>query len=345
MKPRIAQSVLAAATLLLHLPTTAAAPQDPGQIKVATYNRWEGSLHLVAEDPNILAVCVPATGGRLQVFGFTGDNLLFDPPASNGKTLANTGPNLLIGGYQLDFRTPAKPGQPHPDSTLAPATWKKTGESSVLLTNPIHPESNLQLEKELVLDVEGGELGVTQIVRNTGSREVQTAAWDQTQLIPGGFLIIPLGKNSRFPAKWSMETTTGRNGFDGVTPQDPRARVMDGFLIVQASGNGFRFGTDSDAGWVAYAKGQTLLVKYFPVVPGGKYGLRGHTIEGYVDQSHASIEPLSPETSLLPGQQLSFPEKWTVVRLKDAVTEFKEARKAAKKVPSFLIPPTAVTVR
>lgn len=57
-------------------------------LEIKTYRGWQESLILNAG--RIKAVVVPAVGGRIVFYGFNGENMLFENPASFGKTLAGT---------------------------------------------------------------------------------------------------------------------------------------------------------------------------------------------------------------------------------------------------------------
>jgi hypothetical protein len=110
-------------------------------------------------------------------------------------------------------------------------------------------------------------------------------------------------------------------------------KILKGVLVAKAEGEATKIGADSDAGWIAYARGRLLFVKYFPYSPKGDYSDGGNSVEVYFDKSVGELEPLSPEVKLKPGESYSFPEKWTLIELNDEVTTFEEARKLVKKVP------------
>jgi len=306
-----------------------------GAHRVAAYQHWEGAHYLIAEDLNLIAVVIPQIGGRVLFYGFSGDNILFEDPTVSGKTLA-TLERGSFGGYQLDIGPELRGISAHPQLWAGVYHASSPSPYQVRVSSPPESELGLRLEKEFTMDPDSGRLGVTQTVKNTGSTPVSYCLWDRTLCVNGGYAIIPLNRKSRFPAKWSIRT--GKPGswqYDGVTPASSRAKVLDGMLIVEARGEATKIGADSDAGWIAYVKGNLLFVKSFPYEPGGRYTDGGNSVEFYWDERVAELEPLSPEKQLAPGESYVFPEQWSLVRLNEPVTGHREARKAAKRVEPF----------
>ena len=88
--------------------------------------------------------------------------------------------------------------------------------------------------------------------------------------------------------------------------------MLGGVLVAQTGGDATRLGADSDGQWIAYARGRLLFVKYYLYSPGGHYPGGGNSVEVYFDRRVTELNPLSPETSLAPGESLIFPEKWVL---------------------------------
>ena len=94
-----------------------------------------------------------------------------------------------------------------------------------------------------------------------------------------------------------------------------------------------KVGADSDAGWIAYARGKVLFVKFFPTFDKANYSDGGNSVEFYCSERIAELEPLSPEIKLKPGENYSFPEKWALYELEKEVTTHEQARALVKRVP------------
>src|SRR5919108_3053993 len=99
------KSILVCVTLALFVLGSGAdqSARLPEGIEIKTHAGWARSLFLNAPDPEIQAVVVPAVGGRILQYSLRGENILFENPGSEGKTLANTKEGFWVGGYQCDL--------------------------------------------------------------------------------------------------------------------------------------------------------------------------------------------------------------------------------------------------
>lgn len=321
--------------LLLTLASAGAAADAPVAkgVRVATYSGWEESMFLSGGDCK--AVIVPATGGRIAHYSLNGENILFENPASFGKTLVNTPDGFWVGGYQCDIGPEIRGLPDHPKIWMWPHRWRTPRENTVGVLSEPDLTVGLQLEKEIVMDPDTGELGIVQRMRNVIDKETAFCLWDRTLCKGDGFAFFPLNRSSRFPAGWSIRNSVDKKySYNGKDPSDARVKVLDGVLVTQAGGPALKVGADSDAGWIAYARGKLLFVKYFPFFPKGDYTDGGNSVEFYCDARIAELEPLSPEIKLKPGENYSFPEKWVLIELKDEVTTHAQARALVKRVPA-----------
>ena len=309
----------------------------PVGVTVQEYRGWPGSFVLHAPEPGALVIVAPAVGGRIVHFSARGENVLWEETNSFGQTLATSPQGLRVGGYQLDLGPELRePRIPRHDALwLGPHTGVIVRDYTVRVTSPPDPLTGVQLEKEITLDPDTGELGLTQRIRNlTVDREVAFCLWDRTLCNGGGFAFFPLARRSRFAAGWSLKSTLGdSSGYDGTKPAHPNVKLLDGVLVARCEGERTKLGADSDAGWIAYALGRQLFVKFFPHYAGGNYTDGGNSVELYFDH-RAEIEPLSPEVKLKPGEQWEFPELWRLIRLDRDVKSHADARALVKRVPA-----------
>jgi hypothetical protein len=193
----------------------------------------------------------------------------------------------------------------------------------------------VQMEKEIIIEPGTGDLGITQTMRNISDKDVAYCLWDRTLCKNDGFAFFPLNKKSRFKAGWSLRRTTdGKYVYDGTNPASPDVKIMKGVLVARCGGPATKVGADSDAGWIAYARGRLLFVKYFPYTPNGNYPDGGNSVELYFDENVAELEPLSQEVKLRPNETFSFPEKWSLIELKQEVLTFEQARAIVKQIPA-----------
>lgn len=304
---------------------------EPGVAR-GTHNRWPDALYMES-DRQVMAVVLPAVGGRVVHYSFAGDNILFEMPGSDGKTLAQAKGPFPMGGHYTDIDLAA--GATTPDRTellLGPYTSEVPDDYTVTVRSPRHAALGVQLERELVMDPESGEIGLAQRVQNISDRELVCRLHDRTPCRTGGYAIVPLRKDSRYKLGWARQRTVdGREIFDGDNPTSDRVEVKGGVLVARAGGEATRLAVDSNAGWVAYVRGRLLLVKFHQTGGAGVASSPG--IELYFDQQFTELDVVSPEQRLAPGARYEMPGKWVLMQLKREVTSFEDARVLAKRVP------------
>ncbi len=313
-----------------------AADSTTPDITPEIYGGWNGGL--VMRGGDVKAVVVPAVGGRVLNFSLNGENILFDNPDANGRTLLNSS-NFSVGGYQLDVGPELRGIPNHLWLWQGPWGWRVPKPFTVHTFSPSELTVGVQLEKEFVIDPDSGDLGVTQRMRNIISNDVSFCLWDRTLCKAGGYVLVPLNKRSRFKAGWAIRrgARVPEYRYDGDRPSDERVRVLDGVLVAQAKAlpesPSMKLGLDSDAGWIAYARGRILFVKYFPVFRDANYSDGGNTVEFYCSDRVAELEPLSPEVTMKPGESYTFPEKWVLIELPKEVAGYEQARALVKLIP------------
>ena len=313
-----------------------AAESKTPDVAQETYGAWKNCLVLRGGDCK--AVVVPAVGGRLMSYSINGENVLSDnPDARWGRTPATS--NIWSGGYQLDLGPELRGLPEHPWLWQGPWGWRVPRPYAVHVFSDPDSSAGVQLEKEFVIDPDTGELGVTQRIRNLLTNDVSFCLWDRTLCKGGGFVLVPLHSRSRFKAGWSQRrgAQVSEYRYDGDHPSDQRVRLLDGVLVAQAralpDANELKVGTDGDAGWIAYARGKILFVKYFPVFAKANYSDGGNTVEFFCDDRVAELNPLSPEMTLKPAGTYNFPEKWVFIELDKEVTGYAQARALVKRIP------------
>jgi len=301
-------------------------------VMVRTFRGWNESLFMEAS--GVLTVVVPGIGGRIAYYAVSGENIIFENPSSLGKTLGNTKTNFWVGGYQCDIGPELRGIPEHEALWLGLYRWQTPKDFAVKVTSERDSNVGIQMEKEILIEPGSGDLGIVQTMRNISDKEVAYCLWDRTLCKNDGFALLPLNPKSRFKAGWSLRRTIeGRFVYDGNSPQSPNVKLMKGVLVARCQGPATKVGTDSEAGWIGYVRGRQLFVKYFPCFSDGRYSDGGNSTELYFDESVAELEPLSPEVKLAPNETYSFPEKWTLLELKEEVLTFEQARALVKRIP------------
>lgn len=300
----------------------------PEGVEMRSFRGNTGVVRVFSEDTGISAYAAPTYGGRVVFYGIEGDNLLWLPTRTSAAANDFT-------GYQLDLGPELRGIPPHPVLSTGQYRSDLSRDFTATLRSLPDPLLGVQLIKEIVIDPESGDLGVSQTITNVSPQKVSFCHWDRTAVQPGGYVIVPLAKKSRFKEKWAMlRDEGGKSQYDGDAPESERVDVNRGFLYAKAAGEPTRIGLDSDAGWIAYAWRHFLFVKYFPHYRSGEYTDGGCTVKVSWNERFAELGVVSPEVKLDKGESYRFPELWRIVELKDEVKSFKDARKAARKVPN-----------
>ncbi len=319
--------------LVVGLQVAGAAEAPTVAVGTESYSGWTNALALTGGDCKV--VLVPAVGGRVVCFAVNGENVLYDDPESRGKTLASTPGGFPMGGFQSEVGPELRGLADHPMLSVGPWEQETPRPGVVLLRRQPEAGLGVQMEKEIVLDPDTGEVGVRQRIKNISSADIAYCVWDRTVCRGEGYVLVPLGGRSRFKAHWCVarKDAAGKTVYDGERPQEARARVLDHVLVVEARGGAFKAGADTDAEWVAYTVGRLLFIKYFPHFREGHYSEGGNSVLVYCDPKRMELGVLSPEVKLAPGQTYVFPEKWVLLELARRVDSFNDARALVKQIP------------
>lgn len=306
-------------------------PRSAG-VFVGFYRGWSNSILLQATNESADAIIVPEVGGRVLHYGAGGENILFEPADSAGKTLARSSPGFPVGGYQCDVG-PESAGLPeHPHLWQGRHTWESPGEWTVLVASGKDSVLGVEVSKNIRLDPETGTLHFRQWLENKFARDVTFCLRDRTLCKGGGFVLLPLNKKSRFSAGWSLRRKAGTGfSYDGATPFSPQVRVLEGVLVARTDGEQIRLGSDSDAGWVGYARGPLLFVKFFDYTADGAYS-DGNSVEVSWNAQSVELEPRSPEVKLRRFNPYGFAGRWMLLPLDKPVTSFDQARALADRI-------------
>lgn len=293
---------------------------------------WAETLRVDAARPGMSLVVVPDLGGRVIRYGLGGENLIFDNPDYAGKTLENSPAGALdqgYTGYNVDLGPELRGIPKHLPLWVGKHRVLEAGPS-LLLRSEIDPATRMEITKRIDADPLDGSLRVLQILTNRGDKDASYCLWDRTLCSGGGFALIPLNASSKLPAGWCQ---LQKGKYKADAPSHPGVKILDGVLVAKAEGPSSKIGADSDGGWIAYARGKQMLVKYYPYFPEGKYTDGGNSVELYFDPKVCELEPLSPEVTMAPGRAYEFMERWLLIPLEKEAASWEEARDLVKKIP------------
>jgi hypothetical protein len=171
------------------------------------------------------------------------------------------------------------------------------------------PEGPTGIRKALDVRLEEGapRLTLTHTLRNEGLFPVEVAPWALTMLPLGGVALLPGAAPS------SSELTPNRELilWPYTAWDEPRVeRRTSGLSVRGQAGAPLKIGTFVHAGWVAYARAGTLLVKRFRAIAPLTHADRGCNVEVYCADAFLELETLGPLARLGPGEETSHVETW-----------------------------------
>jgi hypothetical protein len=302
-------------------------------VRREAYKGWAEVVVVEASKPGVQLMAAPELGGRLIRYGAGGVNLLFENPDYLGKTLENTPAGKLDQGY-IGYNIDLGPELRHIPKHLPLWVGKYAASEvpgGIALKSGVDPALGIEILKQVEMDPLDGSLRLTQTMTNRADKDAAFCLWDRTLCEGGGFALIPLNPSSKLPSGWCHL----KNGkYAAENPAHDAVKILDGVLVAKAGGPSSKLGADSDGGWIAYAKGKQLFVKYFPYFPEGKYTDGGNSVELYFDPKVCELEPLSPEVTLTPGRAYEFMERWLLLPLEREATSAEEARALVKLIPA-----------
>jgi hypothetical protein len=315
-----------------------AAPAEAPLLEGLTFGPfagWTNCLALNDQAHRYQAVVVPAFGGRLLHYSHDLINILYQNPAADGLTLDTaTGP-FYAGGYQCDLGPETAALAPRLGLLLGRHEWRAPRDFTVETASPVDPGVGIRLFKSFTMDPDTGELGLLQRMLNASPTELAHSFHDRTACKGGGFVFFKLNPASRHTHGWStFQAAEGRYFYTAGDRLPAGCEIADGHLLI-ATGNGAaKLGADVAEGWVAYALGRLLFVKYFPVTNGGDYPDGGNTVAVMWNGTVTELSPLSPRVALKPGAHFDFPSRWLLKPLKRTVRSFRDVRRILDEVPA-----------
>ncbi len=213
----------------------------------------------------------------------------------------------FLGGHRL-WRAPEAPAVSYlPDD--APVEITET-EGGIEIVGPADGDG---IVKTISLSQHGDFTFVDHELRNEGWTPVRSAPWAITQLAPGGTAYLPQRR--------------GPVDDDGVLPNrhlvlwpytnlsSPEITVRQDLVTVDASErvSKSKVGISNRRGWVAYASGDELFVKWAALHRDGDvYVDFGASVQCYRDERFLEVETLGPLMTLQPGKRSAHREVWTL---------------------------------
>lgn len=254
-----------------------------------------------------------SAGPRIVRLGLAGSslNLLAETPGEGWDT--PYGRYDLFGGHRLWFAPEDPDRVAVPDGHGLDLSDEVDG---IRLTGAAEPQTGLvrSVGIRLLRDRPGVEL--RHELRNVSAATLELAPWAITQLPLGGTVLLPQPaatqghhvRPNRFLVLWPYSSW-----------EDERFRPIDGLLTIDAVGGpSLKVGTFDEAGWVAYLRGGTLLIRRFEPLVGRPHPDLGCNVEVFVGGAFVELELLGALARLEPGATTRLVEVWELDTVDDA---------------------------
>jgi hypothetical protein len=197
-----------------------------------------------------------------------------------------------------------------PLPALQPAQAGRMSAGGIRLTAAPEPTTGLQVIMEISLDAALPVLNVRHGLKNLRDKPRELAAWAINVLPHRGVAVTPLAGDSNIFRSYLLYT--------GVDPTDPSLRLGKDAIGIDfrmpARGGWVKTGTNTDAGWVAYATDGMAIKSTVAYESGATYPEGGGTITIYqsgktVDEGFCEIENVGPFKRVRPGRTLWLDQK------------------------------------
>ena len=251
-----------------------------------------------------------AAGPRIVRLGLadSSTNSLAETPGDGWDT--PHGRYELFGGHRLWFAPEDPDRVAVPDGHGLRIELEADG---IRLTGSAEVPTGLVRSMTLRLDPDDALLEVCHALQNVGDLPTELAPWSITQLPLGGTVLLP-----QRPAIPGHHVHPNRTLvlWPYTSWDDPRFRPRDGLLTLDAlAGPDLKLGYFNDAGWVAYVRNGTSLVRQFEPLAGQPHPDLGCNVEVYVGGRYLELELLGPLRVLAPGATVTLVERWQIGRL------------------------------
>jgi len=288
-----------------------------------------GNLETQTIDLGLVDVVIAMNAGpRILGFARHGGPQLFASLPDDVIEHPASGTYRFLGGHRL-WRAPEEPAITYaPDDDPVDVTVMDAGFE---LVGPLGADA---IVKAITVTQHGDATIVDHELRNEGWTPVRCAPWAITQLVPGGTAYLP--------------QQLGPADEDGVLPNRhivlwpytdlsmPEVTISQEQVTVFASDrpSKSKVGLPNRAGWIAYALGDELFVKWSALHRDRDlYVDRGVSVECYRDERFIEMETLGPLVTLQPGKRAVHREIWTLLDVsEDTVPDVLESLPAEPEV-------------
>lgn len=285
-------------------------------IQHGDYHGWPDTYTL--KNGRVELSITTAIGPRIVDFRLTGgENVFYLRDAELGKT--GEPQWVFRGGWRLWVAPEQKETTYEPDNQRCTIEELKNG--GVRVTGPVQRGAGIQKSVEIALVPNEARARIVSRIKNIGAQPLNYAAWSLSVMRPGGRALAPIDVgdpsaffDTRSLILWSYtKFADPRYSFGDRLVQVDQAKVQPSPAgVAGRRPDESKIGVDTWQGWAGYLRGDVLYLKRFPHEPGGAYADGGATVEIYSSAEFIEVENLSPLVTLKPGDEIVYPEEWSL---------------------------------
>ncbi|SPE40782.1 conserved hypothetical protein [Candidatus Sulfopaludibacter sp. SbA3] len=259
-------------------------------------------------------VVPPQIGPRVMRYGFIGGQNLFHNFAhALGKAGETQWQNR--GGHRLWVA----PEHPAISKALDNGPVEVASRDLTLLVRqPVEPESGMAKEMEVTLDPVGTRVTVRHRITNRNARAVRFAPWALSVMRPGGTAIAGFPPRFRHDERLLPTNPLVMWGYTDFS--DPRWRFTRRFVLLRqdsAAAVPQKTGLFNEDSWGAYAVNGELFLKRARASAGKEYPDCGCSVEMFTNQHMLELETLGPIGMIEPGEFVEHTEEWSLHHVPD----------------------------
>ncbi len=302
-----------------------------GAVKKINYRGWN-DCYLITNDSTRVVINASA-GGRIMVYERNGINVIYENNRQDGKLLADyLSQGFDPDGGRFDYGQELITRDKHALTYMGP--WKAdiNDDFSVQLTSQPDHDLGILSTRTFSLDPKNSQLTILHKMENISPAETEYFVWGRTLVRLGGKLFIPLNPKSKMSGQWGRYIWGDPVTFNN-DPDDKGVKLENGFFtLIPSEAENQKYGTDSQAGWMAYGYSGLLFIKSYGYQPEKEYAEHyGQTAIFYTNKKiFAEMEPIFPIAKLKKGESASFMEKWYLEPYSEADSMDFDVPKASK---------------
>ncbi len=278
-------------------------------IQQIAYGGWTNCYRLTNGDVELIATS--DIGPRVMRYGFTGgQNLFYECRDQLGGSREPWW--MIRGGHRLWIAPETVPETYALDN--APVEAAVTSDNTLVLTQPVEPETKLQKEMSIVLQSDGSAR-LDHRIQNCGPKPCTFAPWPATLLAPGGiaFAAFP----SRATHEQNLLPTNPLVMWAYTDFSDPRWQFTKKYVTLRQDTSvpgSQKTGLFNERTFAAYLLNSELFTKQCTADSRAAYADYHSSFEIFTNPDFMELETLGPLTQLNPGDSISHTEHWSLHR-------------------------------